>query len=104
LLAGHSVLPLDEPFGALDALTRAAMQAWLMDQIARGGQSVALVTHDIEEAIVLADRVVVLSPRPASITRIVTIPEPRPRPRAFAASTAFVELKRQLLDALGMLA
>jgi NitT/TauT family transport system ATP-binding protein len=65
---------------------------------------VALVTHDIEEAIVLADRVVVLSPRPASIARIVIIPEPRPRPRAFAASNEFVELKRQLLDALGMLA
>jgi ABC-type nitrate/sulfonate/bicarbonate transport system ATPase subunit len=52
---------------------------------------------------VLADRVIVLSPRPASVARIVTIAEPRPRPRAFAASAEFVALKRQLLDALGLL-
>jgi len=104
LLAGCPLLLLDEPFGALDALTRAVMQAWLMDQIARGGQAAALVTHDVEEAILLADRVVVFSPRPAVIANIVSIPEPRPRRRAFTASVEFVALKRTVLDALGMLA
>ena len=103
LLAGHSLLLLDEPFGALDALTRASMQDWLMDQIARGGETVALVTHDVEEAILLADRVIVLSARPATIVTIVTIAESRPRRRAFVASAEFLALKRTLLDALGML-
>ena len=64
LLAGRPVLCLDEPFGALDALTRAQMQGWLAEALAREPRTVLLVTHDVEEAVLLADRVVLLSPRP----------------------------------------
>ena len=63
LLAGKPVLCLDEPFGALDALTRAEMQDWLARALVREPRTVVLVTHDVEEAILLADRVVVLSRR-----------------------------------------
>ena len=58
LLAGRPVLCLDEPFGALDALTRLQMQRWLADALAREPRTVLLVTHDVEEAVLLADRVV----------------------------------------------
>jgi ATPase subunit of ABC transporter with duplicated ATPase domains len=64
LLSGKPVLCLDEPFGALDAITRAEMQEWLAGALAREPRTVVLVTHDVEEAVLLADRVVVLSPRP----------------------------------------
>ncbi|HEY3020495.1 MAG TPA: ATP-binding cassette domain-containing protein, partial [Solirubrobacteraceae bacterium] len=67
LLAGAPVLCLDEPFGALDAISRADMQAWLAGALAREPRTVLLVTHDVEEAVVLADRVIVLSPRPGRV-------------------------------------
>ncbi len=67
LLSGKSVLCLDEPFGALDAITRAEMQAWLADALRQEPRTVVLVTHDVEEAVVLADRIVVLSPRPGRV-------------------------------------
>ena len=61
------MLCLDEPFGALDAITRAEMQEWLAGALAREPRTVVLVTHDVEEAILLADRVLVLSPRPGRV-------------------------------------
>ena len=67
LLSGKPVLCLDEPFGALDALTRAEMGEWLSAALAAQPRTTLLVTHDVEEACVLADRVVVLSPRPARV-------------------------------------
>ena len=67
LLAGRPVLCLDEPFGALDALTRAQMQRWLAGALAREPRTVLLVTHDVEEAVLLADRIVLLSPRPGRV-------------------------------------
>jgi NitT/TauT family transport system ATP-binding protein len=79
LLAGAPVLCLDEPFGALDAISRADMQAWLAGALAREPRTVVLVTHDVEEAVVLADRVVVLSPRPGRVVAELEVPSPRPR-------------------------
>jgi NitT/TauT family transport system ATP-binding protein len=79
LLAGAPVLCLDEPFGALDAITRAETQRWLGDVLAREPRTVLLVTHDVEEAVLLADRVVVLSPRPARVRATLEVPLPRPR-------------------------
>ena len=66
LLAGRPVLCLDEPFGALDALTRAQLQRWLAGALVREPRTVLLVTHDVEEAVLLADRIVLLSPRPGA--------------------------------------
>ncbi len=73
LLSGKPVLCLDEPFGALDAITRGEMQAWLSGALAREPRTVVLVTHDVEEAILLADRVLVLSPRPGRVIEEVEV-------------------------------
>ena len=79
LLSGKPVLCLDEPFGALDALTRADLQGWLAEALAAEPRTVLLVTHDVEEAAVLADRIVVLSPRPGRVVAELAVGTPRPR-------------------------
>ncbi|UUY03450.1 ATP-binding cassette domain-containing protein [Svornostia abyssi] len=97
LLTGRGLLCLDEPFGALDALTRADMHRWLSDALAAEPRTVLLVTHDIEEALVLADRVCVLSPRPARIVCELAVPGDCPRD---PADHELVELRRQAMEAL----
>jgi NitT/TauT family transport system ATP-binding protein len=97
LLSGKPVLCLDEPFGALDAITRAEMQAWLSGALAREPRTTLLVTHDVEEAIVLADRVIVLSPRPGRVVAEFAVPWPRPRSRTDAHVVA---LRERALEAL----
>ena len=84
LLSGKPVLCLDEPFGALDAITRQEMQEWLTGALVREPRTVVLVTHDVEEAIVLADRVAVLSPRPGRVVAELSVELPRPRSRTDA--------------------
>ncbi len=79
LLSGRPVLCLDEPLSALDAITRQEMRAWLAGALLREPRTVVLVTHDVEEAIVLADRVAVLSPRPARVVAEIAVDMPRPR-------------------------
>ena len=69
LLAGKPVLLLDEPFASLDSITRAELQEWLREALAAEPRTVLLVTHDIEEALFLCDRVLVLSPRPGTRAR-----------------------------------
>ena len=101
LLAGRPVLLLDEPFGALDSITRSAMQEWLAAALAAEPRTVLLVTHDVEEAILLGDRVAVLSPRPGRVVAELTVGLPRPRRRRDAlADPEFVRLVREALDAL----
>ena len=73
------VLLLDEPFGALDALTRAEMQRWVQSVWAQFRWTVLLVTHDVREAVFLADRIYVLSPRPGTVVAELAVPLPRPR-------------------------
>jgi NitT/TauT family transport system ATP-binding protein len=97
LLAGAPVLCLDEPFGALDAITRAETQAWLGGVLAGRPRTVLLVTHDVEEAAVLADRIVVLSPRPARVTATLEVGLPRPRR---ATDPAVVAVRARALAAL----
>ncbi len=98
LLAGRPVLCLDEPFAALDALTRAQVQGWLAEALAREPRTVLLVTHDVEEAILLADHVVLLSPRPGRVVSVLDVPLERPRVRT---DLAVVELRERALAALG---
>jgi NitT/TauT family transport system ATP-binding protein len=99
LLAGAPVLCLDEPFGALDALTRVQMHGWLAEALAREPRTVLLVTHDVEEAVVLADRVVLLSPRPGRVVSSLDVPLPRPRHRTDPDVAA---LAGRALHALGV--
>ena len=79
LVSEPQVLLADEPFGAVDAMAREAMQAELEAIIAETGQTVVLITHSIDEAITLADRVVVISDRPGTIREVVDVDLPRPR-------------------------
>ncbi len=97
LLSGKPVLCLDEPFGALDAITRQEMQEWLTGALGSEPRTVVLVTHDVEEAIVLADRVVVLSPRPGRVVAQLAVDLPRPRERTGGAVMA---LRGRALDVL----
>ncbi len=99
LLAGKPVLALDEPFAALDALTRAEMQGWLDQALTAEPRTVVLVTHDVEEAVVLGDRVVVLSARPGRVVATIEVALPRPRRRA---DPAVVALRERVLSALGV--
>jgi NitT/TauT family transport system ATP-binding protein len=101
LLAGKPVLALDEPFAALDALTRADVQRWLEQALEREPRTVVLVTHDVEEAVVLGDRVVVLSPRPGRVVAELPVRLPRPRRRTDADVVA---LRERALRALGVTA
>ena len=91
LLAGKPVLCLDEPFGALDAITRAEMQDWLAGALASEPRTALLVTHDVEEAVVLADRVLVLSPRPGRVVAEIAVALERPRRRTDARVVALRE-------------
>jgi ABC-type nitrate/sulfonate/bicarbonate transport system ATPase subunit len=97
LLAGTPVLCLDEPFGALDALTRIQMQTWLAQALEREPRTTLLVTHDVEEAVVLADRIVLLSPRPGRVVEQLHNPAPRPRHRTDPATVELVERALRLL-------
>lgn len=99
-LCRRDVMLLDEPFGALDALTRRQLQQWLLEVWSQFGQTIVFVTHDVDEAIYLADRVYVMSPRPGRIKLELGIPLARPRERDMITSSAFVSLKGQLLSAL----
>lgn len=99
-LMPRDTLLLDEPFGALDAMTRREMQEWLEGVWARDGRTVLLVTHDIDEALLLSDVVYVMSPRPGRITARIEVDLDRPRRTADTTSAPFVALKGQVLEAL----
>jgi NitT/TauT family transport system ATP-binding protein len=99
LLAGKPVLALDEPFAALDAITRQEMQGWLAHVLESEPRTVILVTHDVEEAVILGDRVLVMSPRPGHTVAELEIALPRPRRRT---DPAVVDLRERALGALGV--
>jgi NitT/TauT family transport system ATP-binding protein len=101
LLAGKPVLALDEPFASLDAITRAEMQAWLAGALAADPRTVVLVTHDVEEALYLSDRVAILSARPAEVVTELCAPEPRAGGRDEAVTDpGFVAVRERALAAL----
>jgi ABC-type nitrate/sulfonate/bicarbonate transport system ATPase subunit len=94
----HDVMLLDEPFGALDSQTRIAMQQWLLSVWHREKRTIIFVTHDIDEAIFLADRVVVMTPRPGRIHEIIDVQIERPRPVSSLIQPEFVALKQRILS------
>jgi ABC-type nitrate/sulfonate/bicarbonate transport system ATPase subunit len=101
-LCGRKINMLDEPFGKLDALTRASMQAWLLDYWQENRCTILFVTHDIDEALFLSDVVHLMSPRPGRIVLSLDVDLPRPRRyEDVVTSVAFNALKARLLDQLG---
>jgi ABC-type nitrate/sulfonate/bicarbonate transport system ATPase subunit len=101
LLSGKSVLALDEPFASLDAITRAEMQGWLAAALRSDPRTVILVSHDVEEALYLSDRVVVLSSRPARVVAELRPPSPRAANRDEAVTDPeFVAVRERAMAAL----
>jgi sulfonate transport system ATP-binding protein len=99
LIGGPEVLLLDEPFAALDALTRMQMQDLVADVYQRLQPTVVLVTHDVDEALILADRIVIMGKRPATIAATIDVPRTRPRDRG---DLALVPLRTQILAHFGL--
>jgi NitT/TauT family transport system ATP-binding protein len=101
LAAGKPVLLLDEPFASLDAITRGEMQAWLGGALAEDPRTVIFVTHDVEEALYLSDRVAVLSARPGRVTDLLETSDPRAADRAAAiTSPGFAAQRERAMRAL----
>jgi ABC-type nitrate/sulfonate/bicarbonate transport system ATPase subunit len=98
LLCDREILLLDEPFGALDALTRSVMQEWLLSIWEDDHRTILFITHDIEEAIFLSDRVLMMSARPGRIKGEIEIDLPRPRDHNIVTTPRFTELKKAVLD------
>jgi len=96
----REVLLLDEPFGALDALTRTEMQRWLETMWERDRWTVLLITHDVREAVFLSDRIYVLSARPATVVREVEVPLERPRTLQTLADPRVARIEAELLASL----
>lgn len=94
------VVLLDEPFGGLDAITKSKLQDWLLSILPKLEASVLFITHDIEEAIYLSDRIYVLSERPAQLKKEIVIDIPRPRNRDITTTDHFNEIKRKILHLL----
>jgi len=102
VLSQRSLLLLDEPFGALDALTRREMQDWLLSLWQRLRRTILFITHDVDEAVYLADRALVLSARPGRVLGDVPILLPRPRRQSMVALPEFGRLVAHLLTTLGV--
>ncbi|MEO7125724.1 MAG: ABC transporter ATP-binding protein [Nakamurella sp.] len=100
LALGKDVLLLDEPFGALDSQTRLDMQMWLMSVCRDLAATILFVTHDVDEAIFLADRVIVMSARPGRIATTVPVTLERPRSVDTLVTTDFIDIKRAVITAL----
>jgi ABC-type nitrate/sulfonate/bicarbonate transport system ATPase subunit len=100
LMTDHELLLLDEPFGALDAQTRFEMQRWLLEVWQSTQRTVLFVTHDVDEAIFLSDRILVMSERPGRIVLDLPIDLPRPRRTAMLTDVAFMGAKREILSLL----
>jgi len=100
MITDPKILLMDEPFGALDALTRVGMQQFLLELWQQQHFTVMLVTHDVEEAVLLSDRVAIMAAEPGELVETVEIPLPRPRTYDMCETTEFVELKRYVRHAV----
>jgi len=100
LALDHELLLLDEPFGALDAQTRFEMQQWLLSVWRESERTVLFITHDVDEAVFLSDRVLVMSSRPGRVVDDITIDLERPRTLGTLTSAVFNGYKSQILEHL----
>lgn len=100
ILLNNDVLLLDEPFGALDEITRVQMQDWLLSIRKKFNHTIIFVTHSIDEAIYLSDRIYVFSKRPASIKYEIDIDLPKDREFSILTDKNFIEIKKELMDQL----
>lgn len=96
----REVALLDEPFSALDTLTKSEMHRWYLDVMDKIHMSTLFITHDIDEAILLSDRICLLTGKPGRVTEEIVIKEPRPRKREFNLTEEFLEYKRRILERL----
>lgn len=96
----RDVALLDEPFSALDTLTKSEMHRWYLDVMDKIHLSTLFITHDIDEAILLSDRIYLLAGKPGRVTEEIVIKEPRPRKRGFNLTEEFLEYKRRILERL----
>ncbi len=100
LMNDPQILLMDEPFGALDALTRLQVQEYLLTIHQEFRRTIIFVTHDVDEAVYTSDRILMMSARPGRIVQEIVINEPRPRRREFLTTPHFLEYKRQALDVI----
>ncbi len=95
-LCGNRVALLDEPFSALDTITKASMQEWFLEVMDELKMSTIFITHDIDEAILISDRIYIMSGSPASLTKEFKIDRPKPRNQAFTLTEEFLEYKKEI--------
>lgn len=100
-LASSGVALLDEPFSALDTITKSAMHTWYLSVMEKINLSTIFITHDIDESILLSDRILILSGTPGTITQEIVISEPKPRRKDFNLTPQFITYKKQVIEALG---
>lgn len=101
-LASDGVALLDEPFSALDTITKHSMHSWYLSVMEKIDLSTIFITHDIDEAIILSDRVLILSGSPGNITDEIVISQPKPRGKDFNLTPQFLEYKKQIIASLGV--
>ena len=100
MLIDQDVILLDEPFGALDALTRVQMQEWLLRVWESLNKTIVLITHDVDEALLLSDRIYLMTARPGRAALALDVNLPRPRRYDMVTTQAFSELKARLMTPL----
>lgn len=100
LLSPQSIMCLDEPFSALDSFTKKDMQRWLLETWEQYDKSILFITHDIEEALFLSDKIIILSTNPATIKEIVEVPFSRPRSNQLYLSEEFLQWKKKIVENL----
>lgn len=99
-LFSHEVALLDEPFSALDTITKSAMHSWYLEIMEKIKLSTLFITHDIDEAILLSDRIYIMTGKPGQITSEIVIDHPKPRGEEFLLSNEFIDFKRKILNVL----
>lgn len=100
-LCKKDLMLLDEPFGKLDAITRLQLQMWLLDIWQQLKHAILFVTHDVDEAILLSDRIYVMSSRPGKIVAEIKVDFPRPRGSGIVSDLRFIALREEILNLLG---